>query len=60
MCGSKAGSVYMEIETSTKTGADGTEHESVNLVAKCPKYERARIGSDSEYRVQLALRSHFD
>lgn len=37
MCGSKAGSVYMEIETSTKRAADGTEYETVNLVARCPK-----------------------
>lgn len=37
MCGSRAGSVYMEIETTTKTAADGTELEAVNLVAKCPR-----------------------
>lgn len=37
MCGNRAGSVYMEIETTMKTGADGTESEAVNLVAKCPR-----------------------
>lgn len=37
MCGSRAGSVYMEIETTLKAAADGTEHEAVNLVAKCPR-----------------------
>lgn len=37
MCGSKAGSVYMEIETTMKRDFDGTEHESVNLVARCPR-----------------------
>lgn len=43
MCGSKAGSVYMEIETTMKRGADGTEHESVSLVAKCPRCAKVRL-----------------
>lgn len=37
MCGSKAGGVYMEIETTMKTGADGKLYEIVNLVARCPR-----------------------
>ncbi|CAM9435846.1 unnamed protein product [Ectocarpus sp. 4 AP-2014] len=43
MCGSKAGSVYMEIETTMKRGVDGTEHESVNLVAKCPRHNKSKV-----------------
>lgn len=37
MCGSKAGSVYMEIETTMKIRPDGEEFESVTLVARCPR-----------------------
>eukprot|EP00903_Cladosiphon_okamuranus_P005493 g5476.t1 len=45
MCGSKAGSVYMEIETTMKRGFDGTEHESVNLVARCPRHSKKAKGA---------------
>ncbi|CAM9232886.1 unnamed protein product, partial [Hapterophycus canaliculatus] len=60
MCGSKAGTVYMEIETTMKRGADGTEHESVSLVAKCPRHNKSKAVSGRPQKGRPTLASATD